>query len=134
MPRKRRESSSSLKFVTTALQNIAMLHSAIAAPSVHVRRTRSASTPNGIVATAAVSEVTATRRPMSVFVIEPLRSSVADAPTVAKSAPLSPSTHARTTTTRARVAPPRRTSTCDASARPARPVSWSSTWRRLGTP
>ena len=115
---------------------MAMLQSAIAAPSVQVRRTRSASTPNGIVATAATSAVTVTSSPMSVFVIpSPLRSSVADAPTVAVSAPLKPSTQARTITTRARVAPPRRTSMRDASDRPARPVSTSaperSSWRRL---
>jgi len=50
------------------------------------------------------------------------RPELADAPTVAVSAPLKPRTHARTMITRARVAPPRRTSICDASARPACPV------------
>src|SRR5438046_167609 len=85
----------------------AIVLSTIAVPSVQVRRTRSARTPNGRLATAATSEVTVTSRPMSVLLIpNACRSGVADAPTGEASALLSASTDASSTITRVRSAPP----------------------------
>src|SRR5579871_5124928 len=106
-PSARRASRSSPKLDTVALQSIAAAQRKSTRPSVVVRRTRSARTPNGSVATAPTSAVTVTRSPMSVFVMFRLvRSACADAPTVAASAPASPSTHASRTITRARSSPP----------------------------
>ena len=68
-PRKRRVQRSSVKFEAVALQSIAPPHVTIVKPSTRVRVTRSARTPNGSVATAPTSELTATSRPMSVFVM-----------------------------------------------------------------
>jgi hypothetical protein len=97
-----------VKLPAVALQIIAAPQHATIAPRVQVRRTRSASTPNGTVATAATSDATVTSRPRSVLLIaRACRSCVADAPTVATSALLRPSTPASTKTTRARAAPPR---------------------------
>src|SRR5205085_2886578 len=102
-----RVNSSSPNVDTVALQIIAPPQRTIAAPSVRVRRTRSASTPNGRLASAATSDVTLTSRPMSVLLIPSAwRSGVADAPTVDASALLSASTAARSTMTRVRPAPP----------------------------
>jgi len=54
---------------------------------MRVRVTRSARTPKGSEANAPTRELTATSRPMSVFVMcRPDRSSLAEAPTVAASA------------------------------------------------
>jgi hypothetical protein len=64
--------------------------------------------PNGIVASAPTSSVVATSSPIWVSLMPSAwRSSVAEAPTVATSAPLRPSTAASTAMTRARRAPPR---------------------------
>ena len=68
-PRNTRARSSSPKLPTVALQSIAAPHSAIAPPSVHVRRTRSASTPNGNAAMTATNELTVTSSPTSVLVM-----------------------------------------------------------------
>jgi hypothetical protein len=96
------------KLGTVALQSMATAHRSTEIPRARVRRTRSATTPNGMLATAATNEVTATSRPKSVFPIpRALRSSVAEAPTVAVSAPLRASTHAKMTITRVRSGPPR---------------------------
>ena len=62
-------SSSSVKFEAVALQSIAAPQVTIVTPSTRVRVTRSASTPNGSDANAPTSELTATSRPMSVFVM-----------------------------------------------------------------
>jgi hypothetical protein len=123
-PRNSRLRSSSPKSATVALQSIAPPQRRIAPPSVQVLRTRSASTPNGSVASAATSDVTVTSRPMSVLeMCRPLRRGVAAAPTVAVSAPFSARTAARTATTRVRSAPPRVASRRRRSDRQALPVT-----------
>ena len=97
--------------------------------------TRSARTPNGSEANAPTRELTATSRPMSVFVMcRPDRSSLADAPTVAASAPLSPRIAASTMITRVRSSPPsatvRRRAAPLAAAEPMAAASVSTRWVR----
>jgi hypothetical protein len=53
--------------LTVPLQIIASPQNVTAIPSTHVRRARSARMPNGMLATAATIELTATRSPISVL-------------------------------------------------------------------
>src|ERR687888_1071073 len=106
-PRKTRASRRWPKVGTLALQIIAAPQKTIAIPSMRVRCTRSARTPNGTLASAAISDVTVTSSPTSVLLMSrSARSCVAAAPTVAASALLSPRTAARMRITRVRSAPP----------------------------
>ena len=106
-PRNTRANRSRPKFGTVALQSMAAAQKRMEIPRARVRRTRSATTPNGMLATAATIEVTATSSPMSVLLIpRAFRNSVAEAPTVAVSAPLRASTQANITMTRVRCGPP----------------------------
>src|SRR5581483_10861176 len=119
-PSASRAISSSPNVETVELQIMAAPQRTIATPSVHVRRTRSARTPNGRLASAATTDETATSRPMSVLLMSSARrSSVADAPTVDASALPSARTDARRTTTRVRCAPP---SVCSRRRAPAAAV------------
>src|SRR4051794_362146 len=134
-PRKSRVHRSSLKSAAVALHSIAAPQVTIVTPRMRVRVTRSARTPNGSEATAPTRELTATSSPMSVFVMcSPDRSSLADAPTVAASAPLSPRIAARTMMTRVRSAPPsatvRRRAAALAAAEPMAAASLRTRWVR----
>ena len=127
-PRKRRARRSSPKLETVALQIIAAPQRTIAAPRIHVLRTRSARTPNGRLAIAATSEVTVTSRPMSVFVMwSACRSGVADAPTVEASALERARTEASSTITRVRSAPPSAFVSASDADRPRLPIAAAAT-------
>src|SRR5579875_3104627 len=106
-PRHSRATSSCPNDPAVALHSMAAPQVSSAKPSSQVRRTRSASTPNGSENTAPTTAVTVTSRPTSVLPMPSARrSSTAEAPTVAVSALASASTHASSTTARVRAGPP----------------------------
>src|SRR5512132_274085 len=127
-PRKRRATSSWPKVGAVALQIMAAPQSTIAPPRTRVRVTRSASTPKGRLAAAAMSEVTVTSKPTSVLLMpRSCRSWIAEAPTVAVSALASARTAASSRITRVRSLPPRAVVRARPPARPSRPAAAAAT-------